>query len=187
MSELAIKSEEPGILLPDRLLIDEPKIFSVIDTEYGDSKKIHSLSCLDQEEIRACGHDNMIRLYNLQGDQIKSIQTKSGKKPGNIAVTRKGDLVYTDLDTVNIMKNTHIKKIVTCWGWRPFGVTCTSSGGLLVVMDSDDYKHTRIVRYSGSTPLNWIEIDDNGQPLFSPGRYIRYISENKNHDICVSD
>ncbi|XP_011436040.3 tripartite motif-containing protein 2 [Magallana gigas] len=184
MSELVFKTEKP-----DRLLIDEPKVISVTETEFGESKNLHSVSCLNQEEVWACGQDNMIRLYNLKGELVKAIHTKTGNNPENITVTRNGDLLYTDADkrSVNIVKHLHIQKIIKCWGWRPFGVTSTSSGDLLVAMDSDDYKHTRIVRYSGSILLNCIEIADNGQPLFSSGRYIRYINENKNHDICVSD
>uniref|UniRef100_K1R2I8 Tripartite motif-containing protein 2 n=1 Tax=Magallana gigas TaxID=29159 RepID=K1R2I8_MAGGI len=184
MSELVIKTEEP-----ERLLINEPKVISVIETEFGESKKLHSVACLSQEEVWACGQDNMIRLYNLKGELVKAIHTKSRNNPENVTVTRNGDLLYTDADkrSVNIVKHLHIQKIIKCWGWRPFGVTSTSSGDLLVAMDSDDYKHTRIVRYSGSILLNCIEIADNGQPLFSSGRYIRYINENKNHDICVSD
>nr|XP_011436040.2 uncharacterized protein LOC105334340 [Crassostrea gigas]XP_011436041.2 uncharacterized protein LOC105334340 [Crassostrea gigas] len=184
MSELVIKTEEPN-----RLLIDEPKVISVTETEFGESKKLHSVACLNQEEVWAGGQDNMIRLYNLKGELVKAIHTKSGNNPENITVTRNGDLLYTDVDkrTVNIVKNSHIQKLLRLRGWRPFGVTSTSSGDLLVAMDTDDYKHSRIVRYSGSLLLNCIEVDEQGQPLFSPGRYIRYISENKNHDICVSD
>eukprot|EP00105_Crassostrea_gigas_P018047 XP_011436044.1 PREDICTED: uncharacterized protein LOC105334344 [Crassostrea gigas] len=184
MSELVIKTEEP-----ERLLINEPKVISVTETEFGESKKLHSVACLSQEEVWACGQDNMIRLYNLKGELVKAIHTKSGNNPENITVTRNGDLLYTDVDkrTVNIVKNSHIQKLLRLRGWRPFGVTSTSSGDLLVAMDTDDYKHSRIVRYSGSLLLNCIEVDEHGQPLFSPGRYIRYISENKNHDICVSD
>ncbi|XP_011436044.3 tripartite motif-containing protein 2-like [Magallana gigas] len=184
MSELVIKTEEP-----ERLLINEPKVISVIETEFEESKKLHSVSCLNQEEVWACGQDNMIRLYNLKGELVKAIHTKSGNNPENVTVTRNGDLLYTDVDkrTVNIVKNSHIQKLLRLRGWRPFGVTSTFSGDLLVAMDSDDYKHSRIVRYSGSLRLNCIEVDEQGQPLFSPGRYIRYIGENKNHDICVSD
>lgn len=98
MSELAIKTEETGLAIADRLLIDEPKLMSVLETEYGDSKKLHSVSCLNEEEIWTCGQDNMIRLYNLQGELEKAIHTKSGNNPENITVTRNGDLLYTDVD-----------------------------------------------------------------------------------------
>ncbi|XP_052684425.1 tripartite motif-containing protein 3-like [Crassostrea angulata] len=199
LSASSIKTEEqvytmdsPGAESspPDRPLIDVPRIITEINTEYGDSNRLGSVSCLSDEELWTRGWDNKMRLYNLKGKLVKSVKTKSGNDPRDIAVTRSGDLVYTDDDrTVNIVKNTQIQTVIRLRGWSPLCVCSTSSGDLLVVLVSDDYKPTKVVRYSGSTEKQSIQYDDKGQPLYSSGGLYnaKYISENRNLDICVSD
>uniref|UniRef100_K1PC48 Uncharacterized protein n=1 Tax=Magallana gigas TaxID=29159 RepID=K1PC48_MAGGI len=100
----------------------------------------------------------MMNLYNLRGEVVESIKTKSGNRPRDITVTRNGDLIYTDYydRTVNIVKNSQIQTVTRLQGWRPRDVCSTSSGDRLVIMDSDD-KHSKVVRYSGLTEKQYTE------------------------------
>ncbi|XP_062584009.1 uncharacterized protein LOC134245771 [Saccostrea cucullata] len=182
------KSPEAGSSPPVKQLLDEPETVTTIDTGY---RELYYVACLSDEEIWTSGNDKTMKLYSInQGSLLKSITTKSGNRPSNIAVTESGDLVYTDYfyRTVNIVKNEKIEEVIRLQNWGPKGVCSTSSGDLLVIMDSDDNIQTKVVRYSGSTEKQTIQFDDKGKPLYSPcSRYLRYITENKNHDICVSD
>nr|XP_034317876.1 uncharacterized protein LOC105341155 [Crassostrea gigas]XP_034317877.1 uncharacterized protein LOC105341155 [Crassostrea gigas] len=169
-------------------LIDEPRIVKDINTDCGIQNYLRSVSCLSDEHIWTSGSDSIMRLYNLQGEIVKSVKTKSGNNPRDIAVTQKGDLVYTDYSdkSINIVKNTDIIKLIKIQGWKPWNICCTSCDDLLVVMDSEDDQKAKVVRYSGSKEKQTIEFNDEGQQLYS-SRDIKYINENKNLDICVSD
>ncbi|XP_034317876.2 tripartite motif-containing protein 2-like [Magallana gigas] len=168
-------------------LIDEPRIVMDIDTDYRKQNKLRSVSCLSGEHVWTSGFDKILRLYNLQGELVNSVKTKSGNYLQDIAVTQNGDLVYTDYEdrSINMVKNTDIQTLIKLQGWRPLNVCCTSSDDLLVVMYSDDGK-AKVVRYSGFTEKQTIEFNDKGQPLYSSCD-IKYINENKNLDICVAD
>nr|XP_022303333.1 uncharacterized protein LOC111110947 isoform X2 [Crassostrea virginica] len=177
---------------PARLLSDKPRILTDILTEYNDPFTGHNslfhVSCLSDEEIWTSGNNKIMKLYNIKGEVLKSVQTKSGQWPQDIAVTRSGGLVYTDNAnrSINLVSGTKIQTLITLQEWRPWGLCSTSSGDLLVFMISDDYKQTKVVRYSGSTEKQRIQWDDQGKPLYSSFS-IKYISENRNLDICVAD
>ncbi|XP_062570001.1 uncharacterized protein LOC134232044 [Saccostrea cucullata] len=172
---------------PIKQLLDEPE---TVTTIYTGIPYLDSVTCLNDEEIWTSGDDITIKLFSInRGSLLKSITTKSGNSPNNIIVTKCGDLIYTDyLDkTVNNVENEKIEEVIRLQNWKPNGVCSTSSGDLLVIMDSDDDKQTNVVRYSGSTEMEKIQFDEIGKPLYSSGPYYKYITENKNQDICVSD
>ena len=168
--------------------LDEPRFLTVIQTQYGG---LHSVSILSDSEMwfSRGKNDNILRLYNLQGKLLRSVQTKSGNYPRDIAVTRSGDLVYTDPSdsSKNLVSGTQIKTLITLRGWTPRYLCSTSSGDLLVIMISYGEKQTKMVRYSGSTEKQCIQWDDQGKPLYTTGYTIKYLSENRNLDICVAD
>lgn len=128
-----------------------------------------------------------MRLYEIKGELLDSVKTKSGNIPRCITVIRNGDLVYSDFRdrSINQVNNTlQIQTLVTLRGWRPLGVCCTSSADLLVTMISDDNNQSRVVRYNGSIEKQIIQWDNLGNPIFQS---IGSLTENRNLDICVTD
>nr|XP_034309657.1 tripartite motif-containing protein 3 isoform X2 [Crassostrea gigas]XP_034309661.1 tripartite motif-containing protein 3 isoform X2 [Crassostrea gigas]XP_034309662.1 tripartite motif-containing protein 3 isoform X2 [Crassostrea gigas] len=196
LSELSIETKEQNYTMdfpsteyspPQRSLIDVPQIVTEIKTDYEHAENV---SCLSDEDIWIHGCDNILRLYNLQRGLLKSIKTKSGNFVEDIAVTGNGDLVYSDEKnrTVNIVKNKEIETVITLQGWKPRGVCSSSSGDILVVLDNNVWlTPSKVVRYSDFTEKQSIQYNDNGQALYSSGINTKYISENRNLDICVSD
>lgn len=170
-------------------LLEEPLTKATICTDYvGHLNGLRSVVCLNDDKIWSSGVNNIISLYNLQGDLLTSVRTKSGKRPTGIAVTNTGDLVYTDEDdkTINIVRNKKIEVLIKFHDWRPLNVCSTPFGNLLVLMGSDDYEQTKVVRYFGSTEKQCIQNDENGKALFSPDDS-KYLAVNRNQDICVAD
>ncbi|XP_078321718.1 uncharacterized protein LOC111106222 [Crassostrea virginica] len=196
LNPLSIETEEQGYTVPSpgaessppaRPLLDVALLITDIPTTgYG---RLLNVSCLSDEEIWTSGDSKIMKLYNLKGELLKSIQTKSGTEPEDIAVTRSGGLVYADYNSrsINLVSCTQIQTLIRLRGWRPWGLSSTSSGDLLVIMTSDDGKQTKVVRYSGSTDKQTIQRDDQGKPLYSSGDNTKYLSENRNSDICVAD
>ena len=55
-----------------------------------------------------------MKLYNMQGKLLKSVQAKSRNVPKDIAVTQRGDLVYADYDdgSINLVSDTQIQRLI---------------------------------------------------------------------------
>lgn len=123
----------------DRQLICEPLTIATIPTEIDD---LTNVAYLGDENLWTSGQGNKMMLYNLRGELVRSIRTKSQNWPEDIAVTTNGDLVYADYKdkTVNIVKNTLIQTVIRQLEWGPINVCYTSSGDLLVVMINNDEK-----------------------------------------------
>ncbi|XP_078341740.1 uncharacterized protein LOC111106671 [Crassostrea virginica] len=168
-----------------RELLDEPEVLNTIKTGY---EYLRSVTCLNEEHIWTSGKIAVIKCFNSQSVLQKTIRKKSGDWPDDIAVHRDGALLYSDLktSTVYMVKNDQTEKIIRLQGWEPKNLCATSSGDLLVTMFSDDETQSKVVRYSGSIVKQTIQFDDKGQPLYS-GSDMKYISENRNLDICVAD
>nr|XP_022288828.1 uncharacterized protein LOC111100937 [Crassostrea virginica] len=169
-----------------RELLDEAEVLNTIKTGH---EALRSVTCIDEEEIWTSGVIADIKCFNTQGVLQKTIKTKSGSWPGDIAVYSDGALVYSDWRTRTVykVKNDQTEEIIRLQGWRPFNLYVTSTGDLLVTIYSDDKTQSKVVRYSGSTVKQTIQFDDDRQPLYSGNICSKYITENRNLDICVAD
>ncbi|XP_055999423.1 uncharacterized protein LOC130047839 [Ostrea edulis] len=167
-------------------LMDEPELVTTINTGYA---YLRNVTCLSEEEFWTSTQVSDMKCFNVQGTVINTIKTKSGERPNDIAVTSDGDLVYSDwkTKTVNQVKSGQTEEVIRLQGWIPSNLCVTSSGDLLVTMYSVDKTQSKVVRYSGSTGKQTIQYDDEGKPLYSGNIKIKYISENRNLDICVAD
>ena len=179
-----VKSQVIMSSLKRKNLTDVPVVIANVNLVDGEHTELPSVSCLSDKELWT----EIIRLYNLQGAWLKSVQTVSGNAPWDITVTQKCHLVYSDHGdgSVNIVEKNEINPLIEFQDWIPLNICCSSNGDLFVVLIGGDYGQTKIVRLSCSTEKQCIQWDSKSNPLYSTGS-IKYICENRNLDICVED
>eukprot|EP00105_Crassostrea_gigas_P005046 XP_011418495.1 PREDICTED: uncharacterized protein LOC105321743 [Crassostrea gigas] len=169
-----------------RELLDEPELVATIQTGYTD---LRSVICLNEDKILTCTWTNNVKCFNIKGSLLQTIRTKSGENTKDIAVDCDGDVLYSEGVTRSVNKTRigQTEELIRLQGWNPNQMCVTSTGDLLVTMYSDNYTQSKVVRYSGSTEKQTIQFDGKGKPLYSGNGIIKYITENRNHDICVAD
>lgn len=121
------------------------------------------------QEIWMSAKVTEIKCFNINGNFINAIKTKSGEDPNDKAVTTERCLLYSDwkLGTINKVVNGQIEEIIKIRGWIPGNLCVTSSGNLLVVLCDGDKTQNKVVRYSGSVEKQTIQYEENGKPLYS--------------------
>nr|XP_022290567.1 uncharacterized protein LOC111102207 [Crassostrea virginica] len=141
-----------------RELLDEPEVVNTIKTSTG-HEKLLSVTCLNEEEIWTSGLTADIKCFNTQGVLQKTIKTKSGEWPDDIAVYSDGALVYSDgrIGTVYKVKNDQTEEIIRLQGWIPVNLCVTSSGDLLVTMTVRVESLLQIVITIVSMSLIWMD------------------------------
>ncbi|XP_061193662.1 uncharacterized protein LOC133201885 [Saccostrea echinata] len=137
-------------------------------------------------------YNNLI-LTNTAGDKLHHLRGIRSDYGGH-TVNNDGDLIYIDshrninkLSTENTVKTPLIK--YNTGPWYPLCVySSPSTGDLLVGMCRYDTYTGKVVRYNSTGEyIQTIQYDNNnntGQRLYS---YPRYITENRNGDVTVSD
>lgn len=168
-------------------------IMTDIFIDFGNKNLLCDVAFVRNEEIwTTSSFDEFLRLYKLDGKLVNIVQTKSGKVPFGISIIRFGDLVYVDNydRSLNIVKGTEVHTMIKLQEWRPLGVCSSYSDELLLLMVNDSNNQAKVLRYSGSTEKQSIQLEDKGKPLFPPTGSYNFpicICENKHYDICVTD
>ena len=175
--------------------LEKPRILANINIRRAFSRfnTLNGVCCISDSKFWTCQYsEKLMSVYNLQGEVVKTIKSKSWRAPHKIAVTRSGDLVYTGYSfrSINLVHGTKIQTLIRLRGWRTLNVCCTSVGDLLVLMymyrkEASRYE-TKVVRYSGSTVKQIIQWDAQSKPLYACIKD-GYLTENRNLDICVVD
>lgn len=80
-AEPALHSTDEKSSPLDMPFIAKPRVIEKINTKYGVSKEIRSVSAVNDDEIWTSGDNKMLKLYNLKSELVRKIKTKSGNKP----------------------------------------------------------------------------------------------------------
>lgn len=169
-----------------RKLLDLPKVISTFSTGYN---RLRNVSVYSIQEIWTNFERGKLKCFNSGGTLTKMITTSPDVCPNDIAITSQRELVYCDgiSNAVNKMTDGKIEEQIKVPGWTPCNLCVTSTDELLVVLCNEAKTQSKVVRYSGRTEKLSIQFDKESKPLYSGNSKIKYITENRNQDICVAD
>ncbi|XP_052697512.1 uncharacterized protein LOC128175725 [Crassostrea angulata] len=171
--------------LPGRRILEVPTVTSVIDSGFPaneeNKNRLYDMAVTDDNKVWMGGASYELKLFDLQGHLHHTVSITN--KGMYICMYNK-QVVYTINDGVRMISDTDtVVTMFTTGDWKPFGVTSSASGDLLVCLRKDD--QSKVVRYSSTgTVLQEIQYDSQCQPLY---KNATYITENVNGDIIVTD
>lgn len=184
-AELSSQTDTVFSSMSTRDLLDKAKVVATFPTGV---ESLWRISCLGTEEAWLSGKGKTITRVDIDGFVRESVTSTCQKTPVDIAVTRKGELIYSDSEhgTVNIVKNGVSETLITALrGWSPKGLCSTESGEILVNMNSG--VQNKVVRYKNRKIAQEIFKDEKGDLIFGKDKWMLFLVENRNEDICVSD
>nr|XP_022302454.1 uncharacterized protein LOC111110282 [Crassostrea virginica] len=159
-------------------------------------KDCRHISCVTPDRVWVSDSNNLILTDTATGKKLHSVKHSLYSDSGKQTVNYEGELIYIDeeyniIKLCNDMKTTTTLIKHTDTTWEPRCVYCSpSSGDLLVGMrryDTDTYTYTGKVMWYDNTGKHkqTIPHDDNTPHdlYWQP----RYITENNNGDVLVSD
>uniref|UniRef100_A0A8W8NJ60 B box-type domain-containing protein n=1 Tax=Magallana gigas TaxID=29159 RepID=A0A8W8NJ60_MAGGI len=155
----------------------------------------YHISCVTSDRVWVSDHWNNLMLTDTTGVPLHRVEDSWSGLYGLHTVNSESELIYIDRD-YNINKLSKDMKTTTTFlertdsTWRPWCVYWSpSTGDLLVGMYNDDTETGKVTgkvtRYNQSGQLTQtIQYNNTGRRLYS---YPRYITENNNGDVVVSD
>ena len=139
------------------------------------------MAVTDDQKLWMGGQSRELKLFDLQGHLHRTVTITC---LGLYISMYRREVVYSDVKAVKkISDDDTVVTMFTTGDWRPYGITGSASGDLLVCLNKED--QSKVVRYSSTgTVLQEIQYDHQSQPLY---REAFYIAENVNGDIIVTD
>lgn len=168
-------------------LLSIPKVITNVPLN-GETPR--RLSCTSLDRAWMCGNGNLITCVAINGSVRSTVKSTCLDFPGDIAVNRQGELLYTDVAhrTVNIVRQGKTETlIVTPECWHPQSLCCTTSGDILLSMFTSTIRPFIIARYEGTRLTQIIKRDESNCPIFQTGKHALIVTENTNGDVVTSD
>ncbi|XP_078328004.1 uncharacterized protein LOC144623463 [Crassostrea virginica] len=168
-------------------LMDKVRVISTVPTTYN---PLYGVACVEEVEAWIGGENETITRIDIHGAVKDTVTTTCLDGSDGISVSRGRELMYSDNDTVYIVRDGKSQILINApKGWTPGGLCCTRSGDILVhaYRESGHLTENKIIRYKGKNIKQEISNDGEGNPIFKEGSFLLFISENNNGDICVSD
>ncbi|XP_062614898.1 tripartite motif-containing protein 2-like [Saccostrea cucullata] len=144
---------------------------------------LYHVRCRDDRSAYISGKGLGIQLIDRSGTELDNISTD--RVPYGLAVMKDGSLIYSGGFNHFIHRlslNKQFTKLINT-EYEPTGLLCIRSGDIIVCIGS--YVTARVVKYSSSgTKIQEFKKDQYMEKLFTDPKFI---CENVNDDICVSD
>lgn len=185
MAELSSQIDSLSTTKSTRDLLDKAKAIATFPTRV---ESLWRISCFGTNEAWLSGKNKTITRVDMDGFVRETVTATCQKIPVDISVSRQGDLIYSDAErgTVNIVKNGVSETLITApRGWAPKGLCSTESGDIMVNLNSG--VQNKVVRYRNGRKTREIFKDEKGELIFGRNKWMLFLVENRNEDICVSD
>ncbi|XP_062569758.1 uncharacterized protein LOC134231800 [Saccostrea cucullata] len=144
------------------------KVPEIIRTWKTGLKVSQKISCCLESDGCYVRSGNTIKQFNAAGKELSVTKLKSESHfLIDITVLKNNTLFFSDNRdrSVNSVKDNKIKTLITFDGWKPLAICSSSTGAILVSMQTDDETQSKVFRYSGTTASQEIQYKDSSTPL----------------------